>query len=116
MIHTIVEGLLQQLSTAFVAATGKMHWSTTSEKDQTLRHNGTAASPLALCLNFSRDVITILKCPKYSQNNIRYCQKLDAQPMGDLFSRLGTSSQDVARPTSNSLPEPPGITAKASAG
>ena len=47
---------------------------------------------------------------------MRYCHKLDAQPMGDLFSSLGTSSQDVARPTSNSLPEQPGTTAKASPG
>ena len=132
MIHTVVEGLFQQLSTAFVAATGKKHWSTTSERDQTSCHNGTSASPLAPCLSFSRDVITIrrkhsrftnayeilktLKRPKYSQNNIRYCHKLDAQPMGDLFSRLGTSPEDVARPVSNSLPEPPRTTAKASAG
>ena len=45
-----------------------------------------------------------------------YCHKLDAQPMGDLFSKLGTSLQDVARHTSNSLPEQPGTTAKASLG
>ena len=44
MIHTIVEGLLQQLSTAFVAATGKGHWSTTSKRDQQSCPNGTSAS------------------------------------------------------------------------
>ena len=132
MIHTIVEGLFQQLSTVFVAATGKRHWSSTSQRDQTSRHSSTSSSHLASCLSFNRDVITTrekhssftkayeiprtFNCLDYSQNNMRYCHKLDAQPMGDLFSRLGTSSQDVARPTSNSFPEQPVLTAKASSG
>ena len=47
---------------------------------------------------------------------MRYCHKLDAQPMGDLFSGLGTSSQDVARPSSNSFPQQPGTTAKTPSG
>ena len=34
--------------------------------------------------------------------------------MGVLFARLGTSSQDVARSTPSSLPEPPRTTAAAS--
>ena len=129
MIHAIVEGLFQQFSTAFVAATGKKHWSNTSERDQAPCHNSTSASTLAPCLNFSRDVITTKRkhsnftdtfetsrtfnCHEHSQNNVRYCHKLDAQPMGDLFSRLGTSSQDVAHPTLNSIPEQPKTTAKA---
>ena len=123
MIHAIVEGLFQQLSTAFVAATGKRHWSNPSRRDQTSCHNSASSSNLASCLSFSRDVITsrrkyssftnsyeiprIFNCPEHSRNNIRYCHKLDAQPMGDLSSRLGTSSQNVARPTSNSFPEQP---------
>ena len=57
MIYTIVEGLFQQLLTAFAVGTGKRHWSTTSEKDQTSCHNSTTASKLASRLNFSRDVI-----------------------------------------------------------
>ena len=131
MIHTIVERLFQQVSTAFVAATGKRHWSNTSQRDQTSRHNSTSSSNLASCLSLSRDVITtrnhssftnayeilrIFNGPKLSRNNMRYCHKLDAQPMGDLFSRLGTSSQDVARATLTSLPEQPGATAKVSSG
>ena len=44
------------------------------------------------------------------------CNKIDAQPVGGLCRRLGTSSQDVARPTSNSLPEPPATQANASPG
>ena len=130
MIHTIVEGLLQQLSTAFVAAIGKKQWSTTSERDQTSCHNSMSASKLASCLSISRDVFTtrgnhssftdvyetpnICNCTEHSQNDKKYCCKLDAQPMGGLFTRLGASSQDVARPTSNSLPELPGTTTKAS--
>ena len=58
----------------------------------------------------------IFKCPEPSQNNMRYCHKVDAQPMEDLFPRLGTSSQDVTRPTSNSFPEPPGTKTTASPG
>ena len=45
-----------------------------------------------------------------------YCHKVDAQSMVDLFLTLGTSPQDIARPTSNSLSEQPGTTAKASSG
>ena len=101
MLHTIVGGILQQLSTAFVAAALKKHWSTTSERDQTSCHNSTSASELAPCLNVSQDVITtrgnhssftnayeklkIFKCPDHSQNNMKYCQKLDAQHMEVFF-------------------------------
>ena len=128
MIQSIVKSLFQQLSTAFAADTGKRHWSTTSERDQTSCHNSMSASKLASCLSCSRDVMTtrgnnssfftnayelpnICKCPEHSQNNLKYCQKLDAQPMGGLRTRLGTSSQDVATPTSNSSPESPATTA-----
>ena len=87
MIHTIVEGLFQWLSTEFVAATGKRHLSTTSEREETSCHNSTSASKLASCLSFSRDVITTrgnhssftnayelpnkCNCPKHSQNNMK---------------------------------------------
>ena len=37
-------------------------------------------------------------------------------PREDLVQRLVTSSQDVARPTSNSFSDAPGIQAKASSG
>ena len=47
---------------------------------------------------------------------MKYCQNLDAQPKGGLCTKLGTSSQDVARSASSSLPEPPGAQAKASPG
>ena len=105
MLHTIGEGLFQQLSTAFVAATGKRQWSNTSQRDQTSSHNSTSSPKLAACLSFSRDVIPIrgnhssftdtyeipkmFNYPEHSRNIMRYCHKLDAQPMGDLFSRLG---------------------------
>ena len=131
-IHPFVEGLFQQLSIAFVAATGKSTGTLpakgTKGRVTTARRS---ASTLASCLNFNRNITTrrnhssftnayeipkVLKCPEQSQNNIRQCRKLDAQPMKDLFSRLGSSSQDVARPTSNSLPQPPRTTAKASTG
>ena len=121
MIHTNVEGLFQQLLTMFATGTGKRYWSTTSGRDETSCHNSTSASKLASCLSFSRDVFktrgnqssftnanekpNICKCPKHSQNNMEYCHKLDAQPMGGLSTRLGTSSHDVACPNSNSLPE-----------
>ena len=87
MIHTIVECLFQQLLTAFAAATGTRHWSTTSERNQKSCHNCTSASILASCLNFSRDVITTrkndsslinaneipktFKCPEHSQNKMK---------------------------------------------
>ena len=116
MIHTIVKGLFQQLSTPFVAATGKRHWSNTSQRDQMSCHNSTSSSNLASRLSFSWVVITtrgnhssftnayeipvILTVPNIAKNIMIYCHKLDAQPMGDLFSILGTSSQNVARPTS----------------
>ena len=83
MIDTIVEGLFQQLSTAFVATAGKRHWSNTSRGDQASRHNSTLSSNLAPCLSFSWDVITIRRnqssftdgyeiprifnCPEHSQ-------------------------------------------------
>ena len=54
--------------------------------------------------------------PERSQNIKQFCHKLEAKPMGGLCTRLGTSSQDVAHPTSNSLPDPPGTPAKASPG
>ena len=130
MIHANVEGLFQHLSTAFVAATGKRHWSKTSQSDQTLCHNSTSSFELASCLSFSQDVVTtrrnhssltnayeipnICKCSEHSQNNTKYCYILDAQHLGGLFPRLGIPSQDVARRTSNSLPEPPGTRTKAS--
>ena len=47
---------------------------------------------------------------------MKYCHKLDAQRMGGLFIRLGTSPQDVAHLTSNSVPGPPGTQAEASPG
>ena len=46
MIHTIDEGLFQELLTAFAAGSGKRHWSTTREMDQTC-HNCMSASKLA---------------------------------------------------------------------
>ena len=132
MIHAIIEGLFLQLATAFVAAVRRRHWSTNSKRHQTSCHNGTSASKLAACLSFSQDAITtrrnhssftnvyekpnICHCPEHRQNKMKYCHKLDAQPKGGLFTRLGNSSQDIAHPTSNSLPEPPGTTAKASPG
>ena len=134
MIHTNVEGLFQQLLTAFVAATGKSHWSTTSERDQTSCHNGTSASTLASCVNFIRDVITssrpdevieaLLKPRKHQKHsNVPSIAKTISDIVTslmhnpwDLFSLLGTSSQHVARPTSNSLPEPTGTIAAVSPG
>ena len=47
---------------------------------------------------------------------MRFCHKLDEQNLGDLFPRLGASSENVARPTSNSLPEQTGTTTKTSPG
>ena len=129
MIHTVFEGLFQQISSELVAGTGRRHWSITSKRDQTSCHNSMSASKLAPCVSFGRDVNTnrrnhsssnnayeipyICECPEHSQINMKYCHKLDAQPMGGLFTRLGTLSQDVARPNSSSLSSPPGTTAEA---
>ena len=57
-IHTFIERLLQQLSTAVAAGTGKKHWSTTSKTDQMSCQNCTSSSRLASRFNFSWDVIT----------------------------------------------------------
>ena len=56
MIHTIIERSFQLLSTAFVAALGKRHWSTTSERDQRSCHNSRSMSKLVSCLSCSWDV------------------------------------------------------------
>ena len=87
VIHTNVEGLFQQLSTAFVAATLKRHGSTTSKRHQTSSHNGTPTPTLAPRLGFNWDVIAIrrnhgtftnayeisniINCPEHCQNNMK---------------------------------------------
>ena len=87
VIHTNVEGLLQQLPTAFVAATRKRHGGTTSKRHQTSGHDGTPTPTLAPRLGFSLDVIAIrrnhstftnaygisnkVNCPEHCQNNMK---------------------------------------------
>ena len=59
---------------------------------------------------------SICKRPEGTRNYIKCGQKLDAIPMRGLCTRLGTSWQDVARPTSNSQPKSPATQANASPG
>ena len=69
-------------------------------------HNATSAFRLAWRLNFSWDVIAtrrkhsrftnayeiprIYKRLEQNQNNMKFCHKFDATPVGGLFTRLGT--------------------------
>ena len=87
VIHTNVEGLFQQLPTAFVVATRKRHEGTTSKRHQTSGHDGTPTPTLAPRLGFSSDVIAIRRshgtftnayeisnittCPERCQNNMK---------------------------------------------
>ena len=87
VIHTNVEGLFQQLPTAFVAATRKKHGGTTSKRHQTSGHDSTPTPTLAPRLGFSWDVIAIrrnystftnayetsniINCPEHCQNNMK---------------------------------------------
>ena len=101
VIHTNVEGLFQQLPTAFVAATRKSHGGTTSKRHQTSGHDGTPTSILAPCLCFRWDVIAIrrnhstftnayeksniISCPEHCQNDIKEVIQTWCTPHGRSF-------------------------------
>ena len=62
------------------------------------------------------EIPSIYRRPERSQIKINVCHKLDAKHIGGLCTRLGTSSQNVARSTSISLPQTHGTQANASPG
>ena len=128
----ICQRLFKQFLTSVAAPTQSVAWLITWYRHKTSHDDNAFSSSLTPqlhlrrhvagsgkdwdCLSWTCEITCNIKLPRLLPNAIYILLKTRAKSMGVLYAALGSSSEDITLPTSNSVPEQPGTTTVPSPG